>query len=278
MNSFVYGMLVALQLVGGDWTYTVRDGDSLTSIGARFGVDTSAIAKDNLLQNTSPLETGQTLRMDNRHIVPPASGAEIVVNVPQRMLFLFRDGVLRKRYPVGAGKPTWPTPLGPFEIISAETDPVWDVPASIQAEMSRQGKAVVTKVAPGPSNPLGKYWLGLSLSGIGIHGTNAPSSVYGLASHGCIRLHPDDIQDLFLSVKVGSRGVIIYEPVLILHIGEAVFLEAHPDAYRMVPDSLQAVRAIAEREGFSDLVDWDAAADVLRRREGVAREVTLRER
>ena len=55
---------------------------------------------------------------------------------------------------------------------------------------------------PGPDNPLGKHWLGLSIHGYGIHGTIAPSSIYQFRTHGCIRLHPDDIAELFLTCRV----------------------------------------------------------------------------
>ena len=206
--------------------------------------------------------------------MPSAPGVPIVINLPQRMLFHFGENVVAN-YPIGAGKPSWPTPTGPFEIVFAETDPVRDVPASIQAEMVQQGKPLVTKVPPGPSNPLGKYWLGLSLRGIGIHGTNAPSSVYGLPSHGCIRLSPEDIEDLFHAVPVGTRGLIIYEPVLLLRIADIVFLEAHPDAYRREQESVNKVRDAAQREGFAHLIDWALVQEVIRAREGIARDVSL---
>ena len=71
----------------------------------------------------------------------------------------------------------------------------WIVPESIQEEMRREGKDVLTRVPPGPDNPLGRHWIGLSIGGIGIHGTIAPSSVYHFRSHGCIRLHPDDVEE-----------------------------------------------------------------------------------
>ena len=56
--------------------------------------------------------------------------------------------------------------------------------------MRREDKVVLTQVPPGPENPLGKHWVGLSIPGIGIHGTLAPASIYHFQSHGCIRLHP----------------------------------------------------------------------------------------
>src|SRR5262249_29621790 len=147
-------------------------------------------------------------------------------------------------------------------------------PASIQDEMARTGKKVLTHVAPGPANPLGNYWLGLSISGIGIHGTNAPGSIYSLQTHGCIRLNPDDIQALFGVVDVGTTGKIIYEPVLAARVGDSLFIEVHPDVYGLRPDPMRTVRACVEQMHMLDAVDWALVADVIRKKDGIARDVT----
>jgi len=266
--------LFALQLVGGSSEYVVQPGDSLTLIGARLGVDARVIAESNGLKPSTVLKPSMKLRIDNRHIVPAADGVRIVVNVPQRMLFYFAGRVLVQAHPIAAGSRGWRTPRGDFQVLVTEGDPVWDVPASIQAEMARMGKQVLTHVAPGPSNPLGKYWLGLSLPGIGIHGTNAPASIYSLQTHGCMRLHPDDIEQLFAAVEVGTSGKLIYEPVLTALIGDSVFLEVHPDAYGLKPDAARTVREFAETMHLLDTVEWSLIDDVIRRKDGIARDVT----
>ena len=102
-------------------------------------------------------------------------------------------------------------------------------PESIQGEMRRTGSRVLTRVPPGPHNPLGKSWLELSLGVVGIHGTNAPLSIYRFATHGCIRLAPDDVEALYMQVSEGDIGRIIYEPVLVAYDGTDVYLEVHPD-------------------------------------------------
>lgn len=84
----------------------------------------------------------------------------ILINIPQRMLFYFRKGELLAAYPVGLGKPKWPTPEAEFKIISMETHKAWLVPQSIQEEMRCEQKAVREEVPPGPDNPLGAHWLG----------------------------------------------------------------------------------------------------------------------
>jgi L,D-transpeptidase ErfK/SrfK len=275
--SWLLSGLFLIQLLGSDATYTVRPGESLTSIGARFGVDARVLAAGNGLKPDERLQIGQQLIVDNRHIVPATGGVEIVVNVPQRMLFYTAEGGPRRAYPIAAGRATWKTPTGAFTITVKEADPTWDVPPSIQEEMRREGKPVLTHVLPSPQNPLGKYWLGLSIPGIGIHGTNASSSIYGLVTHGCIRLHPDDIEELFTAVQVGAQGRILYEQVLLARDGDSIFLEVHPDSYRKGSDPLPFVIDRARTEDFLDMLDLSLVQEVIEKRDGIARDVTRRQ-
>jgi L,D-transpeptidase ErfK/SrfK len=261
-------------IAGGEFVFTVARGDSLTSVGARFGVAAATLARTNELPVNARLKEGQTLRIDNRHVVPAGFHDGILINIPQRMLFYFKEGRLLHSFPVGLGRPDWPTPTANFTVRVKEENPVWDVPPSIQEEMRREGKPVLTCVPPGPENPLGKHWLGLSLAGYGIHGTNAPASIYQFRTHGCIRLHPDDMAQLFGAVAPGTRGVIVYRRVLAARVGEKIFLEVHPDAYEKQPDALRELRTIAAGEGIAGEFDWERAEDIMRRQDGIATVVT----
>jgi L,D-transpeptidase ErfK/SrfK len=266
--------LAAQPLTGEVRTVVVARGDTLRALGSRFGVDPATIARDNS-RALDALHVGETLAIDNRHIVPALpAGVTLVVNIPQRMLFaLTGSGVTA--YPVAVGRQSWPTPLGEFSIAAKEVNPTWDVPKSIREEARRAGRSLPLRVPPGPNNPLGAYWLGLSVGGVGIHGTNAPTSIYQVVTHGCVRLHPDDIAALFGQLKVGAKGVLVYEPVLLTVLGGDIFVEAHRDIYRREPDeALEFVRQQAYELGVFERIDWDRAAAVIRERAGVARSVT----
>jgi L,D-transpeptidase ErfK/SrfK len=267
----------ATTLVGGIRRHAIARGDSLRSIGARYGVDAATIAADNALGRTARLREGDELTIDNRHVVPAAAlDGEIVINVPQRMLF-FRDEGRVFSAPVAVGCRGWPTPLSDFTVRAKEMDPTWDVPESIAAEARAKGQTLPARVPPGPTNPLGRHWLGLSIGSVGIHGTNAPASIYGTVTHGCIRVHPDDIAVLFDLVSVGTPGSTVYEPVLLAEEDGEIYLEAHADAYRRMKGSSTAqARTLAAAMGLSDRIDWSAADLVLQRREGIARNVTGR--
>jgi L,D-transpeptidase ErfK/SrfK len=262
-------------ITGGITTHIVAAGETLTSIAARFGVDPSTIVSDNRLGGQA-LERGRTLLIDNRHIVPITIVAgEILVNVPQRMLFFVQDEHVIG-YPVAVGRATWQTPQGPFTVVRKEEDPAWHVPPSIRAESARMGRLLPLVVPPGPRNPLGRFWIGLSLAGIGVHGTPVPSSIYRAATHGCVRLQGDHIEDLYRRVDVGTRGRIVYEPVLLTAQGGEIFLEVHTDVYRRAPMAAsEQVHELARRLGLAERINWTIAASEIERRAGIARRVSL---
>ncbi len=114
----------------------------------------------------------------------------IVISIPDRQLALLEDGVVVKIYPIAVGKPGTPSPEGDFTIINRSENPTW----------RHKGQTVL----PGKNNPVGTRWMGLSLKGYGIHGTNVQSSVGKAASHGCFRMKKHDIEELFTLVNVGD--------------------------------------------------------------------------
>jgi L,D-transpeptidase ErfK/SrfK len=262
------------QLIGGSLTYVVQKGDSLTSIGARFGVGVNALAASNRISVSSILRESRTLLIDNRHIVPEVLSDGLLINIPQRMLFFFKQGQLAHAYPVGLGRRDWPTPTGAFTVVIKEENPVWDVPKSIQEEMRREGKVVEERVPACPENPLGKHWLGLSISGYGVHGTIAPASIYQFQTHGCIRLHGDDIAAIFPDVHEGTEGRIVYQRLMVARLGERIFLEVHRDIYRREPDALATLLGVVKAHNLESLLDWQIVKGIIAKQDGVVHEVT----
>lgn len=248
--------------------YTVSKSDTLPTLTARFAIDRKVLP--------AALVPGQRIRINNRHIIPKdKTSAKVVVNLPQRMLFVKKketgtiDG-----YPVGVGKFTTPSPTTTVSIVSIRKNPTWHVPPSIQEEMRSRGREVVASVAPGKDNPLGKYWIGLSASGYGIHGTNRPTSIYGRVSHGCIRMDNNSIEEVRNQISVGDTAKLIYEPVLLAVSAEGdILLEVHDDVYQKKGDLFKLTEQMAKEQGISQYIDWNQAKKVLKTREGVAREV-----
>ena len=268
---------ISHRIAGGQFDFIVWN-SSITRIGSRFGESPKVLARENGKQVTDRLNAGDTIRVDNRHIVPVEGADLIEVNLPQRMLFHFEGGRLLGAYPVAIGQPSkkWRTPTGAFKVIQLREDPTWRVPVSIQREEEEAGNDVEDEIEPGPDNPLGKYWIGLSFPIIGIHGTNHPASVYSYRTHGCVRLHPDDIDALFNDVDLNDRGEIVYLPVMLARLDDGrIFLESDLDIYRKGTAGIDAIKALARADGIDNLIDWVRAGEVLEDQEGMARDVTL---
>jgi lipoprotein-anchoring transpeptidase ErfK/SrfK len=130
-----------------------------------------------------------------------AMSTRIVIDQSQHTLTLYREGRKPLRFGVAVGQPAYPTPLGTFSIITKVVDPTWTPPDSPWAQGA-------LPIPPGPDNPLGTRWMGISAPSVGIHGTNDPASIGYSVSHGCIRMQIADVERLFDMVYIGTSVVI----------------------------------------------------------------------
>lgn len=123
------------------------------------------------------------------------------ISLSRRQVTLYYQNRPIKSYPVAVGRKGWETPTGNFQVIEMIQNPKWIHPFT--------GEAI-----PGgdPENPLGHYWIGFWTNGkdwIGLHGTPNPESVGKAASHGCIRMHNKDVEELFHQVNVGTPVTVV---------------------------------------------------------------------
>jgi lipoprotein-anchoring transpeptidase ErfK/SrfK len=125
----------------------------------------------------------------------PVAKRVIVVSLEDRKMALLEDGQVKKVYTVAVGKATTPSPTGTFTIARRVKNPVYQ----------HEGKVV----QPGPGNPVGTRWMGLSVKGYGIHGTNEPKSIGKAASHGCIRMARKDLEEMYEMVSVGDTVELV---------------------------------------------------------------------
>ena len=127
----------------------------------------------------------------------------IVIRRGVNRLTLYRGTRLVRSFAVATGQASYPTPLGRFQIVVKAKDPTWYPPTQ---DAWAKG---LKPVPPGPNNPLGTRWMGLSSPGIGIHGTDEPASIGYSASHGCIRMQVPQAEWLFDHVDVGTPVYIV---------------------------------------------------------------------
>lgn len=144
------------------------------------------------------LESARAFAQSQQPAAAPSEPVRcIVVSIPDRKLALVEDGRVVKIYQVAIGARVSPTPSGVFTIANRILLPTYYAPGIV--------------LAPGPGNPLGTRWIGLSVRSFGIHGTNQPSSIGRPRSHGCVRMRNSDVEDLFERVRAGDRVELVAE-------------------------------------------------------------------
>lgn len=238
-------------VVGKARTINVTAGDSLYELGLRYGLAIEHFAFANNLPVQLAVNSSREIVVPGRRILPvgpPTNG--LVVNLPERGVFLFREGAFEKFYPVAIGQPgRFATPTGNFELISRVVDPTWAPP-----EWAGLGENTI--VPAGPDNPLGDRWMGLSMPGLGLHSTTQPASIGSAASHGCMRMYPAMSHDLFDKVRVGMPVRIEYEPVKLGRDPEtgSLCLSIFPDVYGRCPLEARAEELLA-RAGLSGWIE-----------------------
>jgi len=126
----------------------------------------------------------------------------IVIRRGSNRLLLYHYDRLRRSFRVATGQSVYPTPLGRFDLQVKWRNPWWYPPNSRWAQGQKP-------IPPGPNNPLGTRWMGLSAPGVGIHGTPNPASIGYSVSHGCIRMYINDAEWLFNVVDVGTTVFIV---------------------------------------------------------------------
>ena len=172
---------------------------------------------------------GTQVTLPMRFILPPGPREGIVINLPELRLYYYPKDERRViTYPLGIGREGWSTPTGETVVTGKRPDPPWRPPASIRAEHAARGESLPEVVPPGPDNPLGQHAVYFAMAGYLLHGTNKPYGVGMRVSHGCIRLYPEDIAELFEQLPVGTPVRIIDEPYKAGWSGGRLYVEVHP--------------------------------------------------
>jgi lipoprotein-anchoring transpeptidase ErfK/SrfK len=179
------------------------------ALGEKFHIQPELLAK---------LNPGKDLSAAGVEIMVPNVRPESVPGVAERVVVsktrtvvqaLAANGTVLAQYPATIGSDKDPLPLGTWKITVVQVDPVFNYNPDLfwDADPSHS-KA---RIAPGPNNPVGSVWIGLSKEHYGIHGTPAPGKIGHSESHGCIRLTNWDARDLAAMLKPG-REAILQEP------------------------------------------------------------------
>ncbi|SHF45299.1 L,D-transpeptidase ErfK/SrfK [Modicisalibacter ilicicola DSM 19980] len=213
-----YPLQEGSDVVGQVQTVEASQDDTLIDIGRRYGIGYEQMRRANPGVSVWMPGKGTEVLVPTRFILPPGPREGVVVNVAEMRLYYYppvQEGEVRQveTYPVSVGRMDWKTPLGETTIIAKAKDPAWYPPESIIKEHAEDGRSLPRVVPPGPDNPLGRYAMRLDIAGYLIHGTNRPDGVGMRVTHGCIRMLPEDIENLFSRLPVGTKVRLINSPL-----------------------------------------------------------------
>lgn len=167
---------------------------------------------------------GKTVTLPTRHILPDAPRRGIVINLSELRLYYFPPFRPAQSFPLGIGGEGRETPIGATHVESKRRHPVWYPTASERAEEPD----LPEMVPAGPDNPMGDYALYLGWRGYAIHGTNRVFSIGRRDSHGCVRLYPEDIAQLYAETPEGTLVTVIDQRVKLGWSNDELYVEIHP--------------------------------------------------
>lgn len=234
-------------MVGQVTGYTAVEGENLLDIAERNGLAVDHLCFANEWPCSATKIYPQTpVVLPKARILPsnpPRDG--VVINLPERGLYLFRNGRFKQFFPISIGMADdFPTPTSSNTIVEKVVNPTWYPPPSKWAKGQKP-------IPPGPDNPLGDRWIGLSGGRYGIHGTNKNWNIGLSTSHGCIRMYPKAIRALYDQVRIGMPVRIEYETAKVGRMPDgSLYLVTFPDIYKK-SDPVKAARNALGRLGLA---------------------------
>ena len=262
-----------------------RDEDTLSDIARRFNLGYDEVVNANPGVDPWLPKGGTRIVLPTQFLLPDAPHEGVVVNLAALRLFYFPKPAKGEQrvvitMPIGIGMVGWATPTGTTRVTSKRKEPWWTPPESVRKEHAAEGDILPPRVPPGPDNPLGAFAMNLGWPSYLMHGTNKPAGVGMRASHGCIRLYPEDIATIFPMLPVGTKVTVVNQPTLHrVHEGRLYVQsfpphEEHPEAKaaakgQRFTKSLRAkMEKRAQQSGLE--VDWTLAEKVINGAHGVA--------
>jgi L,D-transpeptidase ErfK/SrfK len=264
-------------IIGQMTVVTAKESDTFIELARRFGLGFQELVLAN--PKVDPWLPGQGTQVvvPTRYILPNAKRSGLILNLAEMRVYYFdkREPGFVYTYPISIGKDGWATPNTQTSIIGMQKDPTWTPPESIRKEHEEKNDPLPLTVPPGPDNPLGEYAIRLGLAGYLIHGTNNPRGIGMRVTHGCVRLHPDDIKDLFARVSVNTPVTIVNQPYKLAWSGGKLYAEMHPNEgdesgtnSRHLTKFVQAIIG-ATKSNKDYKVDWKLANQLAKNKNGL---------
>ena len=262
-------------VIGEVQSWASERGDTFLDIGRHFDLGLNSMEAANPgVDGWIPRTAKGPLTIPTSWILPCCRYEGLVVNLPEMRLYWYpprQKGSAPTVYtfPVGLGRQDWRTPQGDFRVIEKARNPRWVIPESIREERIRDKGSSEKFIEGGsPDNPLGEFRLRLSMPSYAIHGTNIPWGVGMSVSHGCVRMYPEDIRELFPLVPKNTEGAFVYETIKFGERAGRIFVEAHPDLYGLQPGPWRQATRILRERGLEGKIDEAKLLIALEQRRG----------
>jgi L,D-transpeptidase ErfK/SrfK len=263
-------------VVGRVQQYRIAPKDTLLDVARNAGLGFQEIKDANRDVDEWIPPAGRDVVVPTRWILPHAPQRGIVVNIPEMRMYMFpshtRPGeeVTVRTWAVAIGSDATPSPVGSFTVTAKDKNPTWYVPESIYRTMEHPRRVV----PPGPDNPMGEYRIRLSRGLYSIHGTDTPWAIGRETTHGCLRLYPEDIGELYTLIRPSMRGELVYQPVKVGEADGRLYVEVHDDVYRRVGNLEHEAFRVVHAAHVDARVDPDRLRAAVRERLGIPVDVT----
>lgn len=261
--------------------------DTLLDLGRRYGVGYEEIVAANPGVDSWLPGAGTQVLIPSRYILPEEPREGLVVSLAEHRLYYFPrakagETPVVMTYPISIGKMDWKTPLGLTRIVNKREKPIWYPPESVRREHEADGRPLPKAVPAGPDNPLGDYAMRLGIPGGAylIHGTNLPAGVGMQVTHGCIRMYPEDIAELFKLVPVNTPVRMIDQPYRMGWQGDELYIEVHAPLEGQEPTEARSLTnvtrlLVAATQDRTVAIDWAKAERAFIQATGVPESVLL---
>ena len=264
-------------VVGRNQVYIARYEDTLLDVARRFGMGLEELRLANPGVDTWLPGKGTAIRLPSRFILPEAPRSGLVINVVEMRVYYYPKGEpIVRTWPISIGRAGWETPLGETSIVRKKVRPIWYPPDSIREESARSGRALPRAVGPGPDNPLGSHALYLGFPQYLIHGTNKPFSIGMRVSHGCVRMYPEHIVELFELVESGTSVTLVHQGVKAGWARDELYIEVHPnvgvpdeEAHPSMTEVVSTLIAATSAAGLPVTLDWKRVEEALATANGI---------
>ncbi len=245
-----------------------RQEDTLLDIARRFNLGQNEIVLLNPDVDRWLPGEGTKVQINNSRILPDSPKNGMTLNLPEYRLYYYHTAPeyglsLVATYPVSIGRQDWNTPLGKTKVIAKTKDPQWRPPESVKKEHAARGDILPDVVPAGPDNPLGQYAMRLGIPGYLIHGTNKPYGVGMRVSHGCVRMYPEDIENMFPDIKIKTPVYIVNQPIKVGWLNDTLYIEVHPpleDEHQNYEELLESALNLIEKANDNQIPVVNGAA------------------